>query len=47
MLLDAAIWVPNDHSLGPSCQTHIQSKCDGAVMYDFPGGVYKNKLSVF
>ena len=24
-----------------------QSKCDGTVKYVFPGGVYKNKLSVF
>ena len=24
-----------------------QSKCDGTVTYVFPGGVYKNKLSVF
>ena len=24
-----------------------QSKCDGAVKYVFPGGIYKNKLSVF
>ena len=24
-----------------------QSKCDGAVKYVFPGGVYKNKLSIF
>ena len=28
------------------CQRH-QSKCDGTVKYVFPGGVYKNKLSVF
>ena len=24
-----------------------QSKCDGTVKYGFPGGVYRNKLSVF
>ena len=24
-----------------------QSKCDGTVKYVFPGGMYKNKLSVF
>ena len=24
-----------------------QSKCDGTVEYAYPGGVYKNKLSVF
>ena len=24
-----------------------QSKCDGTVKYVFPGGVYKNNLSVF
>ena len=24
-----------------------QSNCDGTVKYVFPGGVYKNKLSVF
>ena len=24
-----------------------QTKCDGTVKYVFPGGVYKNKLSVF
>ena len=24
-----------------------QSKCDGTIKYVFPGGVYKNKLSVF
>ena len=24
-----------------------QSRCDGTVKYVFPGGVYKNKLSVF
>ena len=26
---------------------HHQSKCDGTVKYGFPGGVYRNKLSVF
>ena len=26
---------------------HHQSKCDFTVKYIFPGGVYKNKLSVF
>ena len=24
-----------------------QPKCDGTVEYPYPGGVYKNKLSVF
>ena len=24
-----------------------QPKCDGAVKYMYPGGVYKNKLSIF
>ena len=24
-----------------------QPKCDGTVEYVYPGGVYKNKLSVF
>ena len=26
---------------------HHQTKCDGTVEYAYPGGVYKNKLSVF
>ena len=24
-----------------------QTKCDGTVEYAFPGGIYKNKLSIF
>ena len=35
--LFAEMWNLNKH----------QSKCDGTVKYVFPGGVYKNKLSVF
>ena len=26
---------------------HHETKCDGTVQYTYPGGVYKNKLSVF
>ena len=33
----AEMWNLNKH----------QSKCDGTIKYVFPGGVYKNKLSVF
>ena len=34
-------------SMKMSNHLRYQSKCDGTVKYVFPGGVYKNKLSVF